>query len=80
VATQVCQRQPFQIDKHTISAELLKHSKSIQVLNINPSSSRDTIELFFESRKVNGGTIENIDYHDPEHGLADITFEDETGK
>ena len=62
------------IECHEEEGEL--PSATIEVSNINPKTSEDTLEMYFESKRFGGGPIVSKTLQD---GAATITFEDPIG-
>ena len=63
----------------TVSSVEVWDGKTIEVHGLNPSSSRDAIELFFESkRRSGGGTVEQVEI-DTVNSIAFVTFESPEG-
>ena len=53
--------------------------KTIEVHGLNPTSSRDAIEMFFENKKRSGGvTVEHTEL-DTVNSIAYVTFESPEG-
>ena len=51
-------------------------SSTVEVSNINPKTSEETVEMYFESKRFGGGPVVSTALKD---GTAAITFEDPTG-
>ena len=61
-----------------VSVEDVSVCKSILVTCISDNTTHDAIELFFESRRNNGGPVEKVDYVE-KSGRAVVVFQDEKG-
>ena len=54
--------------------------RTIEVSGIEPTTTDDAIEMFFESkRRSGGGTIEHV-HRDKNNCVAHVTFEDKKGQ
>ena len=63
----------------TVSPVEVWDGKTIEVHGLNPSSSSDAIELFFENkRRSGGGTVEHMEL-DTVNSIAFVTFESPEG-
>ena len=51
----------------------------LEVTGIPDSTPKEYLTLFFESKKNNGGPVENVDF-DPDTGTAIISFKDKESK
>ena len=67
------------LDSAKISIERVPICKSILVSGISSDTTHDTIELFFESARNNGGPLQKVSFH-PETGCALVVFQDRGGK
>lgn len=61
-----------------VSIEQVPVRKSILVTGFSDDTTYEEIELFFESRRNNGGTVEKVTYV-PERHQAIVVFQEVTG-
>ena len=61
------------------TAQLVWDQKTIKVHGLDPTTSYDAIQLFFESKRRSGGDVVEDMQLDPESNVAFVTFENPEG-
>ena len=66
------------LDSAKVTIEQVLVNKSIVVSGIPNDTTRDAIELYFESRRYGGGPVERVEFI-PKGGRAVVVFQDPKG-
>ena len=81
VAKNVLDRRDLILDEATLKVSQVQvwDGKTIKVSGIQPSSTKDAIEMFFESKRHSGGDTVSSIQRDKDKTTAYVTFENAGG-
>lgn len=88
-AVNVVQKGELVLDSHPLTVKWpepdvarreMAVSRSLMISGLDPKTSQELLHMYFENYRISGGgPIEHIN-HEPNRGMAVITFENASGK